>query len=460
LIILLKNIGNEFRPLSKIAGPLIVNNLSIAGMQFADTIMSGMLGAESLAAVAVGSQIWFLGFMVSLGLMTAISPIVARHYGAGDFGKIGQYTQQGLWLAVSLGVFVFLLAQFFVEPLMIFLSFDEEFRDLSIGYVRAVFFGAPAIYAFLVLRFTTEGIGFVRPIMYASLFALVCNVFLNWVFMFGNLGMQAYGVIGCGIASAVTMWLVLLGMTIYVARKSIYRPLNIFGRITLLRVPVIKEIVWLGAPIAGAITAESGFFAAVTLIMGSRGTDITAAHQITVNFVSTLFMIPLALGAATTVRIGHALGAGKAEAARMRGIVGIVLSASFMAASAIFILLFGEQVLGIYTNDRAVIEIGISLLIMAAIFQVADGVQISTAGVLRGYKDTRIPMLINIFSYWALGFPLAYMAIVTYQAPPAYAWAGFVVGLTVAAILLTMRFQSISKTAIQNSTNTVAINVI
>ena len=103
--------------------------------------------------------------MVSLGLMTAISPIVARHYGAGDFGKIGQYTQQGLWLAVSLGVFVFLLAQFFVEPLMIFLSFDEEFRDLSIGYVRAVFFGAPAIYAFLVLRFTTEGIGFVRPIM-------------------------------------------------------------------------------------------------------------------------------------------------------------------------------------------------------------------------------------------------------------------------------------------------------
>ena len=419
-----------------------------------------MLGAEALAAVAVGSQIWFLGFMVCLGLMMAISPIAARYYGAGELSKIGRYTQQGLWLAVALGIAVFALSQSLVKPFMIFLSIDEEFRDLSIGYVRAIMFGAPAIYSFFVLRFTTEGMGFMRPIMYASLFALVCNVFLNWVFMFGKLGVPAYGVVGCGIASAVTMWLTLFVMATYFTRKTIYRSLKIFDHIAPVSMPVLKEIIGLGAPIAVTITAEAGFFAAVTLLIGSRGVDITAAHQISVNFASTMFMIPLALGAATTVRVGHALGSGNAGAARMGGIVGILMSVGFMACSATFMLLFRDEVVGMYTTDPTVIDIAISFLFMAAMFQIADGVQISAAGALRGYKDTRIPMLINIFSYWGLGFPLAYLATVTYQAPPSYIWAGFVVGLTVASILLTWRFRILSKRAIKNSSSSLGINSI
>ncbi|MDA0680025.1 MAG: MATE family efflux transporter [Proteobacteria bacterium] len=435
----------EARALLRLAGPLIVNNLSIAGMQFADAVMAGRLGAESLAAVAVGGSVWFLGFTVCLGLMMSISPIAARFYGAGRPEMIGRYTRQGLWLAMVLGLTLFTLTQLFVDPVLTHLGIDAGFRDTTIGYVRAIMFGAPAICAFLAFRFTSEGIGFTRPIMYTSLLALVSNVFLNWVLMYGHFGMPAYGAVGCGMASAITMWLMVFVMTIYVARKPIYRALKIFDHMAPIRMPVLKEILALGTPIAVTITAEAGLFSAVSILVGTRGADVTAAHQIALNFAATMFMIPLAISAATTVRIGHALGAGNAVAARLGGAAGILMCILFMACSAAFLLLFRDAVVGIYTNDPSVTRIAISLLLMAAIFQIADGVQIGAAGALRGYKDTRMPMLINTFAYWVLGFPLAYMATVTYRAPPSYIWGGFVLGLTVAAVLLTIRFNRLSK---------------
>jgi MATE family multidrug resistance protein len=435
----------EARALLRLAGPLIVNNLSIAGMQFADAVMAGRLGAEALAAVAVGGSVWYLGFTVCLGLLMAISPIAARHYGAGEHELIGRYTRQGLWLALVLGLTIFTLAQTFVQPALEFIRIDDEFRDVTVDYVRAIMFGAPAICAFLALRFTTEGIGFTRPIMFTSLFALVCNVFLNWVFMFGKLGFPAYGAVGTGMASATTMWLMFIALGIYFMRKPVYRPLKIFDHWAPVRMPVLREIFALGMPIAVTITAEAGLFSAVSILVGTRGADITAAHQISINFAATMFMIPLALSAAITVRIGHAIGSGNAAAARMGGTTGIMMCALFMSFSATFLLLFRDLVVGMYTNDPNVTQIAISLLLVAAIFQVADGIQIGAAGALRGYKDTRVPMLINTFSYWALGFPLAYLATITYQASPSWIWGGFVLGLSVAAILLTTRFHILSK---------------
>ena len=440
-----RNRLEEARALLRLAGPLIVNNLSIAGMQFADAVMAGRLGAEALAAVAVGGSVWYLGFTVCLGLLMAISPIAARHYGAGEHALIGRYTRQGLWLALVLGLTIFTLAQTVVQPALEFIRIDDEFRNVTVDYVRAIMFGAPAICAFLALRFTTEGIGFTRPIMFTSLFALVCNVFLNWVFMFGKLGFPAYGAVGTGMASATTMWLMFIALGIYFMRKSVYRPLKIFDHWAPVRMPVLREIFALGMPIAVTITAEAGLFSAVSILVGTRGADITAAHQISINFAATMFMIPLALSAATTVRIGHAMGSGNAEAARMGGTTGILMCALFMSFSATFLLLFRDLVVGMYTNDPAVTQIAISLLLIAAIFQVADGIQIGAAGALRGYKDTRVPMVINTFSYWALGFPLAYLATITYQASPSWIWGGFVLGLSVAAILLTTRFHILSK---------------
>jgi MATE family multidrug resistance protein len=179
--------------------------------------------------------------------------------------------------------------------------------------------------------------------------------------------------------------------------------------------------------------------------MGTRGTEITAAHQIAINFAATMFMIPLALSSATTIQVGQLIGAGKLQSARTSGALGIGLCAFIMSLSAIFMLIFRDAVVGLYTDDPAVRGIAISLLLMAAIFQIADGVQVGAAGALRGFKDTRFPMAVNMFAYWVLAFPLAFLAAITFKAPPNYVWGGFVVGLGVAAVLLSWRYHHVSK---------------
>lgn len=428
-----------------LAGPLIVNNLSIAGIHFADAVMAGRLGAETLAAVAVGGSIWFFGFTMALGILMAISPIAARHYGAGNPELIGRYTRQGIYFGIIIAVALILLFHFFVGSALDAIGIDPEFRGLTEGYVHAIMWGAPGIFIFLALRFTTEGIGVTKPIMYASVSSLGINVFLNWVFMFGKLGAPALGAVGCGIASAATMWLIMFGLSVYMWCSRKYEPLKIFARVGKIRPETIKEILWLGVPIAVMITAEAGLFNAVSVLMGTRGANIAAAHQVAINFAMTMFMVPLALSSAITVRVGHALGSGNPEAARFSGAIGIATCAVFMTCSATMMLLFRDTVVLIYTNDPAVSSIAVSLLLAAAIFQIGDGVQIGAAGVLRGYKDTRFPMVINLFAYWVLAFPLAYMAAVTYKAAPVYTWGAFIVGLSVAAVLLSWRFVKISR---------------
>ena len=435
----------QVRSLLRLGGPLIVNNLAVAGMQFADAVMAGRLGADALAAVAVGGSVWFLGFSFCLGLLMAISPIAARHFGAGDKALIGRYTRQGIYLGLSMGAVLILLGQFAVAPMLVAIGIDPEFRDLTVGYVGAIMFGGPGIFIFLALRFTTEGVGHTRPIMFTSLFALICNVFLNYVLMFGKFGAPALGVLGCGIASAITMWLVAAALAGHMFFSRFYRPFEIFSRLAPLRSSVLKEIVVLGVPIAITITAEAGLFSAVSILMGTRGTEITAAHQIAINFSATTFMVPLALSSATTIQVGQLLGAGKLRSARTSGAVGIGLCAFFMSLSAIFLLIFRDTVVSLYTDDEAVRGIAISLLLMAALFQIADGVQVGAAGALRGFKDTRLPMAVNMFAYWALAFPLAFLAAITFKAPPNYIWAGFVVGLGVAAVLLSWRYHRVSK---------------
>ena len=435
----------EVRALWKVGGPLIVNFLAVAGMNFADAVMAGRIGPSSLAAVAVGGSIWIIGLITCLGLLMALSPIISRHYGAGSLDLIGRYTRQGFWIGLALALTLFVLIQATVDPLLVFFGIDEGFRELTIGYVRAIYFGLPAIAVFFVLRFTNEGIGVTRPIMYTSLFSLVCNVFLNYVLMFGKFGFPALGAVGCGLASAITMWLMSFGLGIYVYAHPRYKPLHIFSKIAPIRLSVFKEVLSLGWPIMITLVAEVGMFAAISLLMGSLGVTIAAAHQIAINFASTMFMVPLAISSAITVRVGHELGRQDADAARFSGKVGIIFCGLFMAGAAITMLLFRDVVVKLYTNDTEVQAIAFSLLFMAAFFQIADGIQIGAAGALRGYKDTQVPMIINTFSYWVLGFPAAYIAAKVLVLEPKYIWTGFVLGLTVSAILLTGRFRKISK---------------
>jgi len=378
----------------------------------------------------------------------AISPISARYFGMGQPEMIGRYTRQGIYIALAVGALVATLAQYFVEPLLVAVGIDPGFRDLTVGYTGAIAWGAPGIYVFLALRFTTEGIGKTKPIMFTSLLALSCNIFLNYVLMFGHFGAPAMGAVGCGLASAITMWIVMAALAVHIVISAPYKPLKIFARLAPPRPEVLREIVVLGLPIAITITAEVGLFAAVSILVGTRGTEITAAHQVAINFASMMFMVPLALSSAITIQAGQLLGAGRLVRARYSAALGIALCAIFMSFAAIALLVFRDTVVALYTDDAVVKGIATSLLLMAAIFQVADGVQIGAAGALRAYKDTRMPMAINIVAYWAVGFPLAFLAAVTYVSPPNYIWGGFVIGLSIAAVLLTWRFALLSRRVI------------
>ena len=236
------------KPLLRLAAPLMVNNLAIAGMQFADAVMAGSLGGRELAAVAVGGSVWFLCFQFCLGLLMAISPITARLYGAGDKSRIGRYTQHAFWLGLILGIIFIVFVYTFISEILSFFGISIEFRGLTVSYIHAMVIGAPGIFAFLAFRFTTEGLGYTRPIMYASLFALICNVFLNYVFMFGHFGAPALGAVGCGVASAITMWAVFFLFSLYIFINPRYKPFNIFQNLQFFRLSIIREILFLGIP--------------------------------------------------------------------------------------------------------------------------------------------------------------------------------------------------------------------
>lgn len=429
----------------RLGGPLIVNYLAVAGMGLADTLMSGRLGAASLAAVAVGNSVWMLNFTACLGILMAISPIIARLYGAGQVSKVGRYTRHGMYLGFALGVIVLLVGRSLMQMALDVLSIDEGFRDLTLDYARAVLLGAPGIFIFLALRFTTEGVGYTRPIMFTSVFSLICNVFLNYVLMFGHFGAPALGAEGCGYASAITMWIVAIALGTYMTLSPRLRELKIFTRIGQFRPALFREIILLGVPISITITAEVGLFSAISILVGTRGAEITAAHQIALSYASAMFMIPLALSSATTVQVGHMLGAGNPVQARIAGFAGIGMCAAFMAVSATVLLVFRDVIVTLYTDDPVVTGIAMSLMLVAAIFQVADGIQIGAAASLRAYKDTAFPMVINIFSFWVVAFPLGYMAAITYRLPANQIWAAFIAGLGVAAVLLTWRFNRLSR---------------
>lgn len=427
----------------RLAGPLIANNLALAGMNFADTVMAGRIGTVDLAAVAVGGAAWMVVFLFGFGVLMAVSPVVAHAYGAGRWEEAGVALRQALWLsqALALAAFVMLLG---AGPLLGAIGVDPEVVPLTSGYLFAISFGLPGVFAFLAMRFMTEGVGWTRPIMYAAAVGLVVNVFGNWVLMYGNLGFPRLGAVGCGIASAIALWSMSVTMLAYISRSPRYDRFALWTRFEPPRWPVQREILGLGFPIAASVEAEAGLFAAVALIMATLGATQVAGHQIAINYASTMFMVPLAFHSATTIRVGQALGRGEAARARLAGWSGIALCGLFMMASAFVLFLFRENIAVFYTNDPELLPLATALLTMAMVFQVSDGLQVGAAGALRGFKDTRVPMLMNVGSYWLLAFPMAWYAGTRAQLGPVAVWGALIAGLTVTALLLNARFLRLS----------------
>ena len=429
----------ESSAILRLASPLIAAQLAQVSTGFVDAVMAGRLSTRDLAAVTLGASILWPVCAAWSALLIAVSPSVAQLLGAGDRQRIGHTVRQGLWLAAVMSAGAFFSLRY--SPIILqYSGIPSELVPVATGYLRAIAWGAPGLCIFQVLRSYSEGISMTRPVMYTSVAALVGNIAGNYIFMYGKLGMPELGAVGCGVASAIAMWMSAALLLVYILTHEEYGPDRVFSRFEWLDWPEIRTLAKIGIPMSLGWFLEASLLAAIALVMGTLGAPAVAGHQIALSVASLTAMIPTGLALAITVRVGQAAGRGDIDGARFAGFTGISLAGAFMAVSALCIFTFPNAIAGVYTADPAARQMGVTLLFMAAVFQIADGLQLSAAGALRGLKDTMSPMIITFVAYWVIALPLGYTLGIVYGGGGQALWLGIVVGITIAAILLNTRF--------------------
>jgi len=438
----LQRLGRELRALVTLTLPIIVAQLAQIAMGFVDTLMAGRVSPADLATVALGNSLWVPTYLLTTGILLATTPKVAHLHGAGQEEEIGPLVRQALWLALAAGAGAGTLL-WNAEPVLRLMQVEPALVAPTMGYLRAIACGIPAIALYHVLRCFSDGLGHTRPSMLIGLAGLLLNIPANYVFIHGKLGLPAMGGVGCGWATALVMFFMLLSMLVWTRRAPCYRPSRLFERLDHPRWPTIRNLLGIGLPIGVAVFAEASIFSVIALLIGGLGARVVAGHQIALNFSGLVFMVPYSLGMALSVRVGHALGRGSPRDARFSAGAGIATAATFALLSASAILQLREAIPRIYSSDPAVIAIASALLLYSALFQFSDAIQVSAAGALRGYQDTRAIMLITLLAYWGIGLPIGYALGLSdwFGEPsgPSGLWQGMVIGLSCAALLLGTR---------------------
>lgn len=444
----LSNIRTEAAALWKLAWPVQVGQLATVGMAVADVAMTGHASASELAAVSLGASIWSIILVTVSGTMMAINSVVAHEVGAGAFGTIPHSVRQALWKALGVGVAAALLANL-ATLLFDHLYLAPEINARASLFVHIISLGLPPFAAYRALYGYSTSINQTKPVMVIALLGLAFNVVVNWLLIFGRFGLPKLGGIGCAVATAGCMWLMLGAMLLWVRHAPAYRQTYPFTHWEWPHWPEIRSMLRLGLPIGVTYFAEVSAFGAVSLLVARFGVVEVSAHQIALNFASLVFMVPLSFGIGLITRVGQAMGEGNPARARFASWVGVSMSLLFALLSAIFIALFRHQIAAAYTSDAAVQALCAHLLLFAALFQLSDATQVATSCAIRGYKVTRQPMLIQLLAFWVFALPLGYLLGLAPQwaqglplapaAPMAASgfWIGLVLGLTIAAVLLT-----------------------
>lgn len=425
--------------LMKIGTPVIITQLLQISMSFVDTIMAGRLSPEDLAAIAVGTSVLMPVVVLCMGCLMAVTPIVAQNVGGRNLDVIGKNARQVLWLSQILAVPAFFILRnldFVFELLQV----TDEIIPIASGYLQAISWGMFPVFAYAALRHFNEGLSVTRPAMYIAIIGTLVNVPANYILMFGKLGFPELGAVGTGYASSFVYTIMFVAMLWFTVSHEPYKRFDIFGKFRWPEKEYLKELVQIGTPIGISSSMEVSMFAAVSLLISTLSTLQIAAHQIAINFASICFMIPLGLSIAISARVGNSMGRGKLQEARFRGYVGVGISTVFMICTATILFLFPRAITSIYTGDPDVTSIAVQLLYMAAIFQISDGLQVSGYGALRGLKDTKVPMVVNLIAYWIIGIPTAYLLGFTYNYGAPGFWIGLIAGLTAAGILHNARF--------------------
>ncbi|MGN6152884.1 MAG: MATE family efflux transporter [Lysobacteraceae bacterium] len=434
---------DELRTSARLAAPLMAGHVSTGLIGLIDAVIAGRHGTATLAAVSIGTALFWLPLLVPMGTLIAVPASVSQLDGAGRREEIGPLFRQALWLALGLGLLMFAFLSVLPASLGL-LGIAPEIRPGAAAFVSGIRWGAPALALYLCMRYLCDGLHFTLPTMVLGFGGLLVLAPVGWALAFGLGGLPAMGAGGLGVASALMMWAQALGMAAYLLRARRFRSLRLFARRTPPKWAPIRQLLALGLPIGVTWLMEGGLFVATALVIGRLGTVPAAAHQIAINVSSVCFMLPMALAEATTVRVGHAVGRADRDALRRAALAGYVLVLGTQLVSGTTLLAGGHAIAGLYTGDAAVIALAASLLMLSAAFQFPDGVQVLSVGALRGLKDTRVPMVLAAIAYWGIGMPLgAVLGLglggLTPPLGPRGMWMGLIAGLSVAAVLLALR---------------------
>ncbi|MHA6249549.1 MATE family efflux transporter [Pontibacter sp. CAU 1760] len=426
-----------------LAFPVVLSQLGHIMVSVFDSLMVGHIGTLPLAAASLGNSIFTITLVFGLGVSYSITPLIAAADGRNNHTRISLLLLNGLISNVLLGVLLF-IAGYFFSPYITLIDQPPRVVELAVPYINILFLSMVPLMVFQAFRQFAEGLSLTKQAMWISILANSLNIILNYILIFGKLGFEPMGLVGAGWAtliSRIVMALMMAGYVMYGKRFEVYRH---FLRLRHLSFLHMYRIFKLGLPISGQMIFEMGAFSFSAVMIGWLGAKELAAHQIAINVASVTYMMASGIGAAATIRVGNQKGLGNYRAMRMAGNSNLAMGALFMVCSALLMVLGNKLIPMLYIDDPEVIRIASSLLVIAAVFQISDGVQVVGLGALRGLEDVKVPSLISLFAYWGIGLPVGYWLCFKAGFGVNGIWAGLLTGLTVAAILLTMRFRALS----------------
>lgn len=433
----------DLRRTFKLFLPIFLGSIATTAMGVVDTVMAGMAGTVQLSGVAIGASLYWPCVLFVMGMTLAIQPTVAQLRGAGRTEEIAAKIHLISVITLITSVIVGIIMCFLPLCYKLMDDIDQEMVRVAQLYLYAVAAGMPAIALFNILRGYWEGLGNTIPTSVFGFIALFLNIPLNWIFIFGHFGMPALGGVGCGVATSITMYICAILMLIYVLKSKTYTKYRIYQHWFALHWPEVKQFLQFALPLALSTTIEVTCFSLVAVLLSPFGPVTVAAHSVAMNVSGVIFMIPLAIASAATIRVGEALGAGHWNRAFRSSMGAYGLAFFFYLFSVLTIIFFHQEIIELYSSDPEVIVLASLLLMFCAVYQFPDSMQVVSIGILRGFKDSKTIFAITVVSYWVIGMPIGYTLAYGYLTGEKMAaqgfWIGFICSLSCAFLLYVVR---------------------
>jgi len=437
----------EFKQLIKIGIPIFGSQMSYMLMGATDTLVAGRASSADLAGLAVGNAFSTTLWMFVSGVIFSVTPIVAQLYGAKKYTEIGKKVREILWIALFLGLSICLILMN-MGLFLNLLPIEEGITSISTEYLKAVSVGYAFITIFTCLRCYSEGMTLAKPVFYIAFGSMLLNIPLDLMFVYGWFGAPKLGGVGCGYATTIVSFIMMIALILYIYISKYYKKTELFSGYSPPSSETTKEVFKLGFPIGFGIFIELSMFSGAAIILGILGETVVASHSIAINIASLFFMVPLSIGLASATRVGNLIGEQNPRQAKVASYTTIYMCILGALINSLIIIVFRTSLVGIYTTDLLVLDLAVSLLIFAAIFQIPDGIQMGALGGLRGYKDTFIPMILLFISYWIFAMPIGYFLTNTGFNEPLGAagmWYGMIIGLSIFSFLSIGRLNWIIK---------------